>query len=357
MARKPKRDPFVSRFVDRHGKERFRFRRDGVSIYLPHPATDEYQEAYRAALAGATALQPRCKPRSIDDLLTRYYSSPAFLNSGDDTKRMCRSLLEGFREQFGADMVANFRPIDIEAILVAKAEKRRVGKRTVGGKVAAANLRKQLRRLFRYAVKLEWIGANPVDSAEGVKQDKDAGFHTWSEEEIAQYRARHALGTRARLALEIILWTAQRRGDAHRFGPAHVKGGRVRYVQAKTGKTLWLPAAPQMLAAIDAMPAVGLTTFLVTEFGKPFSKAGFGNKMREWCDQAGLPHCSAHGLRKAAARRAAEMQGTNQQIKALGGWSNDREVALYTAGADQERLAAEIVTRVSEWDGSDDETV
>jgi hypothetical protein len=88
-----------------------------------------------------------------------------------------------------------------------------------------------------------------------------------------------------------------------------MKGERIQYTQAKGGKVLWLPAAPQLTAAIRAMPAIGMTTFLVTEFGKPFSKDGIGNKMREWCDQAGLPHCSAHGLRKAAARRAADCQG------------------------------------------------
>lgn len=35
-----------------------------------------------------------------------------------------------------------------------------------------------------------------------------------------------------------------------------------------------------------------------------------GNKMREWCDEAGLPQCSAHGLRKAGAAIAAERGAT-----------------------------------------------
>jgi integrase len=199
-------------------------------------------------------------------------------------------------------------------------------------------------------VKLGWIRSNPVDLAEGVRQVKTNGFHTWTEAEIAQYRRRHPLGSKARLALEIILWTWQRRGDASGFGPRHMHGGRIRYTQGKGGKTLWLPAAPQLTEAITAMPATGLTTFLVTEFGKPFSKAGFGNKMREWCDQAGLPHCSAHGLRKAAARRAAELEATQLQLKAAGGWSGDAEVAVYTAEADQARLAEAIITRVAAWD-------
>jgi integrase len=47
--------------------------------------------------------------------------------------------------------------------------------------------------------------------------------------------------------------------------------------------------------------------FLVTAFGKPFTANGFGNWFRQRCDEAGLPHCSAHGLRKAAAARLAEL--------------------------------------------------
>ena len=56
MPRKRKLDPYVSTFVDRHGKERFRFRRDGSSRYLPPPGTKDYKEAYMRALTGAAGL-------------------------------------------------------------------------------------------------------------------------------------------------------------------------------------------------------------------------------------------------------------------------------------------------------------
>jgi hypothetical protein len=72
--------------------------------------------------------------------------------------------------------------------------------------------------------------------------------------------------------------------------------------------------------------------------------------MREWCDQAGLPQCTAHGLRKALARRTADLGATQQQLKAVGTWSNDAEVATYVAGADQARLADTALAKVIEWD-------
>jgi integrase len=352
MARRRKLDPGVSSFVDQHGKERFRFRKVGFrSTYLPPPGSPEYREAYRAAINGRIGTELRAKPRSIDDLVSRFYRSGAFHKAGEVRRARARGIIESFRAEYGRFQVTHFKFDLVERILQTKAVKRydEQTKRQVGGRVAAENLRKELRRLFKLAVKLEWIASSPIDHAEGVKQEK-GGYHSWTEEEIAQYRERWEIGSYARAALEIILWTWQRRGDAHLFGPAHLKGDKVKYTQAKTGKTLWLPAAPQMIAAIRALPAIGTKTFIVTAFGKPFTNAGFGNKFREWCDAAGLPHCTAHGLRKAGARRAAELGATNQELKAAGGWSTSKDVDTYTADAGQEGLARGIMERLIEWD-------
>lgn len=349
MKRK-RRYPNVTSFTDRHGKIRWRWRKTGFPVhnFKNPPDTPGFKEELAACEAGQPirAGQGRCVPRSVNDLTARYYGSSDFNGGGADDQRRRRLLIESFRAEFGDDLVEHFGFQHIEAILLKRSKKAEVGKRVVGGKVAAQNLRKQLRRLFAYAVRLEWIKANPVDVAGRIKADKTGGYHTWSEVEIRQYQAHHALGTRARLALEIMLWTWQRRGDARLFGPEHLKGGRINYRQGKTGKDLWLPAAPQLLEAIGAMQRVGLKTYLVTEFGQPFSRAGFGNKMREWCDEAGLPHCTAHGLRKAGARRAAQIGAGNQGLKAVGGWSGDAEVAIYTAEVEQAALAEQTLGEV-----------
>lgn len=92
--------------------------------------------------------------------------------------------------------------------------------------------------------------------------------------------------------------------------------------------------------------------FLINEWGRPFTKAGFGNKMRDWCDQADLPHCTAHGLRKATMRRMAELDMGNQTMKALSGHSKDDEVARYTREANQKRMADHAVEALSQWEMS-----
>ena len=221
-----------------------------------------------------------------------------------------------------------------------RAQKRRDKRgRMIGGATAASRLRDDLTRLFDYAIRLQWITDNPASHAELAATPERVGFHSWTEEEIAKFQKRHDLGTKARLALEIKLWTGLRRSDTVKLGPQHIKRGRIILTAGKTGKAVDVLAAPDLLAAIKAMPAVGLTTLLVTEYGKPFSVAGFGNWFRDRCNEAGLPHCTAHGLRKALARRAADEGATQQQLKAVGQWSSDRDVATYTAGAEQRALA------------------
>ena len=60
---------------------------------------------------------------------------------------------------------------------------------------------------------------------------------------------------------------------------------------------------------MDAIAATstGTDTFLVTGYGKPFSKIGFGNRFKSWCRDAGLPdNLAAHDVRKAVGVILAE---------------------------------------------------
>jgi integrase len=124
--------------------------------------------------------------------------------------------------------------------------------------------------------------------------------------------------------MALLLYTVCRREDAARLGPQHLRDGRIRYRQAKnehrSPMDLDIPVRPDLQQVIDAAPS-GHLTFLTTAYGRPSSTAGFGNKFRDWCNEAGLPHCSAHGLRKAAAARLAERGATAHEIMAITGRS------------------------------------
>ena len=149
-------------------------------------------------------------------------------------------------------------------------------------------------------------GYAPFNPAREVSYFKSGseGFHTWTVDEVQQFEERHPIGTKARLALALLLYTGQRRSDVIRFGKQHAKRGKLTFTQYKGRNRkphkLTLPILPALQKIIDASPC-GDMTFLVNDLGSPFTDAGFGNKFRDWCDQADLPQCSAHGLRKAGA--------------------------------------------------------
>jgi hypothetical protein len=73
------------------------------------------------------------------------------------------------------------------------------------------------------------------------------------------------------------------------------------------------------LEYILAESACGALTFIETQFGRPFTANGFGNWFRRRCNEASLPHCSAHGLRKAGATVAADNGATAHQLMAIFG--------------------------------------
>ena len=161
-------------------------------------------------------------------------------------------------------------------------------------------------------------------------------------EDVRQFEARHPIGTKARLALALLLFTGQRRSDITRLGRQHVRNGKITFTQFKgrnrKPKRLVLPVLPVLQRVIDASPC-GDLAFLMNDLGRPFTDAGFGNKFRVWCDQAGLHDCAAHGLRKAGATIAANNGATAHQLMAIFGWETLKMAEAYTRTADQQRLA------------------
>ena len=61
---------------------------------------------------------------------------------------------------------------------------------------------------------------------------------------------------------------------------------------------------------------------------------------------AGIKGKSAHGMRKAAATRAAENGATERELEAIFGWSGGRMATLYTKNANRTRLAAGAIDKL-----------
>lgn len=357
----------VNAFRDRHGQIRHYFRRPGCkSVALPGlPGSVEFMEAYQAALAGeAPQVQlgvSRPLPGTVNALVVAYLdrslgSTSPFKTLAAETQRTRKNILENFREAHGDKRVFRTEANGKRVMLLTREPMQRIINEKSNTPFAQRNLLNTIRAMFKWAMA---EGRVPDDPTLGVtrQQIKSNGYRTWSESDIEQYKRRHPLGTMARLALELLLTTAARRADVVKFGPQHVEDGTITFEQHKKDgdedALVIIPLHPDFCAALAAMPStnvVSLTpTFLSTSFGKPFAKAGFGNWFRDRCNEAGLPKgISAHGLRKATARRLADLGCTAHQIAAVTGHSTLAEVQRYTKAADRKRLAREAMKKLIE---------
>jgi integrase len=330
--------------TDRHGNVRIYYRAKGAKKVRLRgmPWTPEFMAAYDEAMGAAP------KPtRSVIGVATwrwlciKYFSDcPDYKRLDPRTRHVRRLVLEStFDEPIAPGSPKRFRDIPVSKLTADAVEVLRDRK---FDKPEAANSRvKAIRQVFKFAVRKKFVPFDPARDVPYIRTGS-TGYHTWTVEEVRQFEERHPIGSKARLALALLVFTGQRRSDVVRFGKQHVTDGKLTFTQQKgrnrKPKKLTLPILPGLRFLIDASPC-GDLTFLVNDLNRPFSEAGFGNKFRDWCNQAGLRHCTAHGLRKAGATIAANNGATSSQLMAIFGWDSIRMAELYTRGADQQRLA------------------
>jgi integrase len=328
---------YVHRYM-KGGRLYHYFRRGGVNLRLPgEPGSRGFMAAYQAALerrpppVGAG----RAAAGSMEALAASWCASHGFSRLTPASRRTYRRLLDGFLAEHGDKPVAQLEPRHVLQILEARSST-----------PAQANaLRNVLRLLLQHGFERGWRRDNPARDVRRLRYAKRP-HPAWTEEDIAAFEARWPRGTRARLALALLLYTGQRRGDVIRMGPQHVRGGAVVVRQQKTGTELELPMHPELRAELAGAPG-GHLAFLVTEQGRPFaSGTAFYNWFKDCVGRAGIGGLSPHGLRKATARRLAEAGCTPHEIAAVTGHRSLQEVERYTRGADQRRLAASAVVRL-----------
>jgi integrase len=315
------------------GRRYYYFRRPGAeAIRLPALGTPEFEVAYQAALHGGEIGSSRTIPGTVNEAVVAYYKSLAYRELAQGSRYMFRSYMERFRNKYGNSRLATMPPEFIVQMMDRMAP------------FAARNWLKSMRMLMRHAVS---TGLCKTDPTRGVKlpKVKSDGIHAWSESEIEQFEAHHPIGTRARLAFALALYTGQRRSDLVRMGRQHVRNGEIEVRQQKTAAVLIIPLDAKLQAVIDATPG-GHLTFLVRASGKPYRAVDLSIQFRAWCDEAGLPEkCSVHGLRKAAARRLAERGCSAHEIAAITGHRTLKEVERYTRDVDQAKMARRAIPR------------
>jgi integrase len=261
---------FIHRFKDRHGKTRHCFRRPGFKkISLPGlPGSDEFMTAYKMALSGQDGAafeigSKRTIPGTLSALVVAYFNSAEYHGLSKSTRATYRGIIERMRKEHGDKRVSSLKQEHIRKMLSQKCET----------PSAANNWLRIVRLLMRFAIE---HGLREDDPTLGVRKLKirTNGFYTWSEDDIAAFEEAHSIGSRARLALSLLLYTAQRRSDIIRMGRQHIRNGILSIRQQKTGTLVEIPIHSNLQNSLDSTPSNHLT-FLTTKDGKPFTPAGF----------------------------------------------------------------------------------
>ena len=246
---------------------------------------------------------------SLAWLVDQWMSSSAWAATAALTQKQRRCILARVVKGNGSYAVRDLDREWVEGVRDLVAE--------TGATAMANSVVKILRCLFKWATP-KHTATNPTRDVELIKIKRDEreeeGFHTWTEEELAAFEARYPLGTRERLAYAVLLWTGQRRGDCVILGKQHLRNGRIVIRQGKTGNAVTLPVMPELAEALQAGPT-GDLGWIVGDKGAPLTADTFTAWFRQVCNKAGLPQCSAHGLRKAAARRFAERGATVDELQ------------------------------------------
>lgn len=347
--------PYVTQDRDRRGNVRLYYRHGGKKFRLRGPiGSAEFIADYQMAMLGHNPKE-RGKPvlssvksGSIRDLIAKYYQSSAFQALAPRTRRVRQQILDRFcqNENDGDKPFALLEPRHIMHRRDAMADRPE----------AANGMVKALRQVYGFAVEYGYHDVNPIKEVSLLAGSID-GFQAWSPEDVKAFEDCHPIGSMARLTLALALYTGQRRSDLIRLGPNHIKTyhGRegLEFIQHKNRNrkdrriSLWVPIIPELRSIIDASPT-GPDTFILTEFGRPFTGDGFGNRFRKWCREAGLEGLSVHGLRKTASAVLAENGCTEQEIMAITGHRTSKEVIRYTRSAEQKTRAANVVGKISQ---------
>lgn len=335
----PKRRlPYTLREVTRHGAVAWYFRRGkGKRIRLPSEyGSPEFLQAYNAALSGQPVSPDliTVKRGTVKWLADRWEVSARFREARPSTQKQRRLTLAIICRNAGHVELSKVTPAMIAAGLDARA-----------ATPAAANwYLKVVKAMFRWAVEAGHMASSPAGSVKGLR-NRTPGFTPWTDDDMAAFRARWPIGTKQRLALELLAATGLRRGDVVRIGPQHLDGTLLSIETEKTGTVAHIGMGEEILQIIAASPS-GHLLWLTTEHGEAYSKEGFANWFRRACRAAGVKG-SPHGIRKWAAAKDAERGGSEMALRAKYGWESHEQSSTYTRSADRKKLAMSLAGRAA----------
>lgn len=353
MRRQRREYPHVYSEIKR-GRKVFYFRRGhGDRIRLREPyGSPAFVTEYHAALAGQALPGARRAPGrgTLRWLADQYRQSASWLNLKASSKQEIGRVIETALQRKGENGVSgDLRVSGIKRRHIVEGLNERALTPTAANMWLWA-----MKTLFDYGVQLEAMRVNPCEGVKRLKPpkaeaDEEPGVQTWSEEDLAKFEAFYPLGTRERRDYAIMLYTGLRISDACRVGRQHVRDNVISITMEKTNKPVSMVVQPELAEALAAYAGKkGDLVWMVGARGRPISKSLAGAEFNKAAKAAGLVDRTCHGLRKAAARRYAEMGFSETALNSIFGWEDPAMAAKYVRGANRKRIAIESSQRFAD---------
>jgi integrase len=336
----------------RNGTLRWRVRVEGDNARrLPVPVAPDHPDFlhhYHAARAGQTWQpdRPRSAENSIDWLCARYLE---FVDKMVKAGQMSAATLKQKRSVLGrlcdhkGDDGFRYGDFDMDAPARAFVDVRDAWAATPG---AADNLMRSTRAMYRWAIERKLIDHNPAAGIAAINLSPQGGAVPWTADDLRKFKETHPPGTTAHLWLTLQAFTACRIGDAIWLGRDQEvqRGGQtwLEWQPRKKGSAfVAIPMLPPLLDAVRAVKIIG-PAYLLNDKGRPFASVeALRVRVQRWCESAGLPGRSSHGIRKAMAQTMAEDGASQHQIMAVMAHTQAKTSEIYTKGVERRALALE----------------
>lgn len=337
----------LEKFKTRHGATIYYFRvGKGPRTRLPDdPESVQFKRDYLKALDAHLAGEERANSRTLAWLIAQYRESGHHEALAKETRKQFKYQFKKMIERAAA---APIEELDHSSIVEGRDLRR--AKPTDANKYIRAS-----QKLFDFAVERGWMRENPARGVELVPlPNKKVGFLQWEEEDLEKFEKRWPIGTRERLAMDLLLYTGVRRSDVVRLGRQHMrKNGEIvirteKSVNSGNPVEVTITLLPPLQRSIAATKT-GDLTFLVTRYNRAWVKESFGTWFKNACKAAGVDGDgkAAHGLRKVAATRAAEAGATEAELNAMFGWlEGSGEAAHYIRKANRAKLSRSGAAKV-----------
>ena len=227
------------------------------------------------------------------------------------------------------------------------------------------HLKTMLRKIFKVARREEWVAGDPTELVEWDRGGNKGGYfghQPWTVEARAKFEARHPIGSQARTAYALALYSGCRRGDVAALTWEQLvtvkdaDGNEVeafvfaqqKVVQSDQDMTQVRPLFDELAEALAPLDRSAGGAVLKTAYGQAFSGKSLTGKMAEWTRQAGIePGYGLHGLRKNNAAVLGESGATFQEQKDLLGHTTTQQVALYAKSVDKKKTTIAGVKKLA----------